>query len=61
MSAEICVMNAAGALKVSTLPLSSQGYLFKQRVTWMQAECDGGGSYSDNTSFFVPVCVMCVI
>lgn len=54
-------MNAAGALKVSTLPLSSQGYLFKQRVTWMQAECDGGGSYSDNTSFSVPVCVMCVI
>lgn len=51
MSAGICVMNAAKAFKVSTHPLCQLGYLFNQRVTWMQAECDGGGRYRDYTLF----------
>lgn len=51
MSAGMCVMNAAKAFKVSTLPLCQLGYLFNQRVTWMQAECDGGGRYRDYTLF----------
>lgn len=52
MSAGICVMNLAQAFKVSTLPLCQLGYLFNQHVTWMRAECDGGGGYRDYTLFF---------
>jgi len=51
MSAGISVMNVAKAFNVSTLPLCQLGYLFKQRVTWMQAEWDGGGRYRDYTWF----------
>lgn len=51
MSVGISVMNAAQAFELSTLPLCQLGYLFNQRVIWMQAEWDGGGRYRDYTLF----------
>lgn len=35
----------------STLPLFQLGCLFNQRVSWMQAERDGGGRCRDYTFF----------